>query len=197
MFGLETTTLKLIGAGLLILALIGAIMGLINYGQKLGKLEAENKVLEEQVVKANQWRDGVIEKLERFTESMDANTSAVNEAWASYDELVMRPPQIVTSWREVAAEAPETIVLGDCDSAATNAWDVLKGAGLIGEKTWEDTSYGSPLPPHFSQELAKVRRLNSQDQTLNLYLSPYPNRPLYDSVGTYQLSPNPLYHARR
>lgn len=183
---------KAIGAGALVLAIILAAIGLVNYGQKLGKAQAEIERLEGEVKEATAWKDDVLGRLSSLDSSIESNTLAVDGAFAGYQEALLQPPHIVTSWREVAADVPTTIQLGDCDRAATNAWDVLKASGLIGEKTWHDSSY--PLSPpdwHSRLELARLRR-DSQALNFNLYLSSYPSPHLSGSVGTYQLSTSPL-----
>jgi hypothetical protein len=190
MFGLEKSVVTAIGAGLLALALIGAIIGLIKYGQKLGKMEAENTRLEQEVDEANAWKADLLTRLEGVDTSMAATASAIENADARYAELVMRPPHIVTSWREVAADVPDTIPLGNCDRAATNAWDVLKEAGLIGAPTWEDTFYSPPSVQDVLDAVALEQSLMAP--SFNLYLSSYPNHPPNVYAGTYQLSTRPL-----
>lgn len=193
MFGLEKTAVMAIGAGLLILALIGAIIGLINYGQKLGKMEAENTRLENEIQEASDWKDEQVRKFQEQAVAFAALEVSESAARNKYLALLAEPPQIVTRWREVPVEVPVAIPLGDCDKAATNAWDILRDAGIIGDPTWEDTFYS---PPSSAWDVL------AQEQSLtgpNLYLSLSPSpSPLWnESVGTYHLSTQQPFHVSR
>lgn len=189
MFGLETATLKLIGAGVLVLALIGAIIGLINYGQKLGKLEAENTRLTGEVEEANAWKADTLEKQAEQRKALADLAASERAAWESYDAALAAPPETITRWRETIREVPVAVPLGDCDRAATNAWDVLKEAGLIGQRTWDDSSYSPPSVRGVLDAVALEQSLTGP--TLNLYLSPFQNRRWNESAGTYLLSTRP------
>ena len=191
MFGLEKSVAVAIGAGLLVIALIGAIIGLINYGQKLGKMEAENTRLSGEIEEANVWKTDQLAKQKEQRASLKALADSERAAWESYEVALARPPQIITRWRDAAAAAPTAIPLGDCDKAATNAWDVLKDAGLIGERTWEDTSWSPPSARDVLDAVALEQSLTGP--TLNLYLSPSPSHRWNESAGMYLLSTRPPY----
>ena len=195
MFGLEKSVATAIGAGLLALALIGAIIGLINYGQKLGKMEAENTRLEKEIEEATAWKEDSLLKDEQQRLALASLALSELAAKTNYNALLAEPPQVITRWRETITEVPVAVPLGNCDRAATNAWDVLKGAGLIGEPTWEDTFYS---PPSVQDALDAVQLERSlQPPSLNLYLSPFPNHQWNENVGTYQLSQSPPYLVNR
>lgn len=196
MFGLEKLTAKAIGVGVLAVVLILCVIGLINYGTKLGRAQVEIERLEGEVKEANAWKAEVLTRLDNVGASIDANVTVTNDAFTRYEELILLPPHTVTSWREVAADVPTTVRLGDCDAAAVDAWDVLKAAGLIGENTWEDTSYVSPLRPGFYQDAARLDRLLTPP-TFELYLSTSVSHPLRGSVGMYHLSPSPTFPVMR
>jgi len=189
MFGLEKSVATAIGVGLLVLALIGAIIGLIKYGQKLGKLEAENSRLSGEVEEANVWKADTLEKQAEQRKALADLAKSERDAWVEYETLRAAPPLTITRWRDVVTEAPAAVPLGDCDRAATNAWDVLKEAGLIGQRTWEDTSYSPPSVQDVLDAVALEQSLTGP--TLNLYLSPFQNRRWNESAGTYLLSTRP------
>jgi hypothetical protein len=193
MFGLEKSVVTAIGAGLLVLALIGAIIGLINYGQKLGELKAENQRLTGEIEDANAWKDDMLEKNALSKQSLEDLQAAADAAEIARLDALARPPETIVRWRETITEVPVAVPLGDCDRAATNAWDVLKEAGLIRENTWENSSIYPSSPPSVDAWLDAARL--EQDLTgpsLNLYLSAYPNHLWNESVGTYHLSTRPL-----
>jgi hypothetical protein len=190
MFGLEKTAVMAIGAGLLILALIGAIIGLINYGQKLGKAEAEVARLTAEVNEGNLWKEEALIKMKVKDDFIKTWRKIAKDMEADYNEAISRPPTEVTRWRHIAAEAPAAIPLGDCDVAATNAWDVLMRAGVIGAGTWNDSSYPSPSSLPWQEDVARLDRLLAAP-SFNLYLlSSQPHHPNV-SAGTYQISPYP------
>lgn len=192
MFGLEKVTAQVVGAGLLILALIGAIIGLINYGQKLGKLEVENQRLTEEIEDANLWKADMLEKNALSKQSLEDLQTTAERAEATRLAALAQPPEIVTRWRETIREVPVAVPLGDCDRAATNAWDVLKEAGLIKETSWENSSTYPSSRPSVDAWLDAARL--EQDLTgpsLNLYLSPSLSHQWNESVGTYHLSTLP------
>ena len=159
MFGLEKTAAIAIGVGVLVLALIGAIIGLINYGQKLGELKAENTRLGGEVLECSEWKDDAVLKLEMNRLAIETWRETTRKANEKYLEAIGRPPIEVTRWRTIAAEAPAAIPLGDCDVAATNAWDVLMNAGVTGAGTWHDSSYPSPSPLSWREDVARLDRL--------------------------------------
>lgn len=134
MFGLEKSAAMAIGAGVLILALIGAILGLINYGQKLGKLEAEKTRLAGELVKASDWKDRQL----KIMAAKDAAVVTWETKAAAFEReylhiLNNRPePEVITRWRNIATDVPALIPLGDCDIAAVEAWNVLNRAGMAG-----------------------------------------------------------------
>jgi hypothetical protein len=129
MFGLEKLTAKMIGAGVLILALIGAVMGLINYGQKLGVAQMENIRLEGELAKET---NNVLQlkiALEESYDSVDRWREATAEHVRRYDALLNAAPRVV--YRDVAATVPAAVPTGDCDIAALGAWSVLRTAGVV------------------------------------------------------------------
>ena len=133
MFGLEKLTAQMVGAGLLILALIGAIIGLINYGQKLGKEQAENKRLRAELVEADEWKEDAIAAMTLEGKSIEEWKTAADGFQDAYLIELGRAPDTHIVYREIAATVPEHIALGDSHRAAVDAWDVLQGAGLTGE----------------------------------------------------------------
>ena len=133
MFGFEKLTAQMVGAGLLILALIGAIIGLINYGQKLGKAQVEVKRLKVELVKADEWKEKTLVFMKKQAEDIGKWQAVADAFEESYLIELGRAPDTHIVYREIAATVPEHIALGDSHRAAVDAWDVLEGAGLTGE----------------------------------------------------------------
>lgn len=186
---------KLVGVGVLVLTILGAMIGLIRYGQALGECKANNEALELELLGLTTWQKSAIETMRTQGESIATWMETSNDFEAEYLAAIAVPPERVIRWRERIREVPVAVPLGDCDRAATNAWDVLLEAGLIGERTWEDTSRWQPPSPSFYRDAARLRR-ELQPQPLSLYLSPSLSHRPNEFVGTYQLSPSQIYSDR-
>ena len=188
-------TLKLIAGGVIVALVLGLSIMLINYGEKLGKCKAENVRLEGEVKEAIAWKEDALKKMTAKDEAIGRWAITADSFEMRYMALAAEPPQIITRWREIATEVPIAVPLGDCDRAATNAWDVLMQAGVTGGTTWDDSSYS---PPSLQDVLDAVQlERNTQPPSLNLYLSPSPYRQWNESVGTYQLSNSQIYSWNR
>ena len=125
---------KLVGAGALALAVIGASLFLINYGQKLERALVEVERLEVELLKANENTDTCVRASEAaHTAELKWQTTAQNFELAYRRELERAPqPRIV--YRQVAATVPLAVPTGNCDLAAVGAWRVLEAAQIVGRE---------------------------------------------------------------
>ncbi len=192
MFGLEKTAIYAIGAGVLALALMGSTIWLINYGQKLGKLQVENTRLETEIEKASDWKDKQLTIMTAKDLAVEEwQTTASNFKIAFNAALLDRPePEIIIRYRDLATTVPTAIPLGNCDRAAVEAWKILNEAGITGGSFWDaeltdssEPSYGSPLPEwerrylRFKQDVRAQIPPSTHLMLLSpVYTSPYPQQ---------------------
>ena len=127
---------KLVGVGALILAIIVAAIGLINYGQKLEKLRtankelrADNKELKGEIKKATEWKDTTLGLLNEQKTSLETWQTTANQFEVAYQEILNRQPRVI--YRDVAVTVPEYIPIGDCNAAAVASWHLLRESGLV------------------------------------------------------------------
>lgn len=125
---------RLVGAGVFVLIILGGALYFTHLGAKLEKQELLLK---------NQARDLEIraENARKLTEALaaqDEATAAAREAAAIanglYEEVLNRPRPVRVVPRD---RIVEVVRGGDCDRAATDAWDLLKEKGVI---QWNDAS---------------------------------------------------------
>lgn len=128
---------KLVGVGALVLAIIVAAMGLINYGQKVGRLEAKNTKLKAEkadliveVEEATAWKDKTLKIMAARDVSIQKWQRTASAFEISYQEALLRQPEII--YRTMAARVPDVIPVGNCDVAAVASWHLLREAGLVG-----------------------------------------------------------------
>lgn len=192
MFGLEKTAIYAIGAGVLALALMGSIIWLINYGQKLGELQVENTRLEGEIEKASDWAEIQLAIMTAKDLALeDWQTTASNFEIAFNAALLDRPePEIITRWRDLATTVPVAVPLGNCDTAAVEAWKILNTAGITGGSFWDsepidssDSSSGLPLQEWQQRYLRFKQDVRAQIQPSThlmllspVYTSPYPQQ---------------------
>lgn len=127
---------KLIGAGTLILAIIVAAIGLVNYGQKLERLKTANKELKAdikelkvEVEEGTAWKDRTLALLNEQGTSLKTWQTTANQFETAYNEILNRQPRVV--YRDVAVTVPEYIPVGDCNRAALASWNLLRESGLV------------------------------------------------------------------
>ncbi len=182
-FGLEKTAATAIGALVLILAILGCIMGLINYGQKLERVKQKNIELKAELLEASAWKDKQL-KIMTAKDAAELEWKAkATKFEVEYNYLIANPPEaeVITRWRDIASTVPDVVPLGDCDKAAVEAWKVLHEAEIVGRTSWNSTKEnsfesvsGSPLPEwqrrylRFRQDVLAQR----QPLTLQMYVSP-------------------------
>ncbi|HET6455811.1 MAG TPA: hypothetical protein VFI02_15515 [Armatimonadota bacterium] len=125
---------RLVGAGVFVLIILGGALYFTHLGAKLEKQELLLK---------NQARDLEIRaenarKLREALEDQDEATAAAREAAATanalYEEVLNRPRPVRVVPRD---QIVEVIRSGNCDTAAVDAWDLLKEKGVI---QWNDAS---------------------------------------------------------
>jgi len=120
---------KLVAAGGVILAIIVAAIGLINYGQKLERAKAEVTRLEGEIEKAEKWKAGALAMIQERNENIERWQAAANEFEVAYRAALLRQPPPEVRWRD---RVVETVRLGDCNQAALDAWDLLHQEGIAG-----------------------------------------------------------------
>lgn len=124
MFSLGTA--KLIGVGVLALALIGSIIWLIQYAEDNAKKDLEIARLEKELVRIEKSRETAIGHCYDTVRDWIKKSS---EWQMAYTRELAKAPRTEVIYRDVAATVPQVVPLGDCDRAATNAYDLLIAIG--------------------------------------------------------------------
>ena len=122
---------KAIGVGVLALVVIGAAIGLINYGQKLERALNEVERLEGELSQANKNTDVCLDTLhEAYATSLEWQTTA-QDFQIKYSLAMDNIPETRIIYRNVAATVPTTIPTGNCDLAALGAYRLLETNMII------------------------------------------------------------------
>ena len=202
MFGLEKTAIYAIGAGVLALAVVGAAIGLINYGQRLERCKTKTTQLKEEIAEASAWKDRQLHILaEKDAATARWELAASNFEIAFNAALLDRPePEIITRWRDLAATVPAAVPLGNCDLAAVEAWKILNEAGITGGSFWDSTE-DSPDSSYmdleeWEQQYWEDARTQARRSTRQIFVSPVsisPYPPLVTNVPGNLNSPSQVY----
>lgn len=128
----------IIAAGAAIVLAVCAIW-LVNIGQEFSELKTANAQCQKSLVNASENARDLEAALESQTAASEDLAATAREAQALYEELLARPTRIVRIPGETIIER---VPLGNCDRAATSAWDVLNDGGFISppEVSWNDSS---------------------------------------------------------
>ena len=125
---------RLVGAGVFVLIILGGALYFTHLGAKLEKQEVLLKKQAWDLELRQENERLVLEALEEQSDAAEAARTAAMVANELYEEALNRPRPVRVVPRD---RIVEVIRAGDCDTAAVDAWDLLKEKGVI---QWNDAS---------------------------------------------------------
>lgn len=118
-----------LAGGIVLLLIVSAVFGVMKYGEKVGKQDAEITRLKGELAKEKATSDDLAEALREKALAEKKWIEAATKWEIAYNKIMLQPPRVI--YRNLATTTPTAIQVGDCDRAATNAWDVLVAAELV------------------------------------------------------------------